>query len=216
MKLSESKTIKALNTLATIALVLYSIVLLNQLFNSGVPNSGNGIKWYEVYNVKAQPLVKVDSSVGKALGKWFHNKVFVSETKRALVSLRFQTYTELFSYRAVIFQLSYFVYLLSFGFLIFSVKRFFKSLTRNEVFTRKNASIIMMSSLVLMWLPIIKWLTQELFINCIQHLHNDSGYSFSNGESMFASETIIGLVLMAFGLAFKVGVEIKQENESFV
>jgi uncharacterized membrane protein YidH (DUF202 family) len=133
------------------------------------------------------------------------------------VYLRFKTYSELFSLSAISFQLVYFIYFLSIGFLILSVKLFFKSLTKNEVFTAKNASFIMSCGIILICLPVMRWLTQELFINCIHKLNlNDSGYYLSNGVALLDTETIIGLVLLAFGLAFKVGVDIKQENESFV
>ncbi|MFD2585233.1 DUF2975 domain-containing protein [Pedobacter vanadiisoli] len=218
MKLSESKVIKALNGLATVVLVLYVIILLIKLFSSGVPSATQGIKWYEVYNVKAEPSIKnMVVSRNEGLDKWFNNKVLVSETRRAMVQLRFKTYTELFSLPAIGFQLVYLIYFLSIGFIILSVKRFFKSLTVNEVFTRKNTSIIMWCSVILICLPVIRWLTQELFINCILNLNlNDSGYYLRNGVGLLDTETIIGLVLMAFGLAFKVGVDIKQENESFV
>lgn len=218
MKLSESRVIKSLNGLATIALVFYILVLLIKLFSSGVPSATKGVKWYEVYNVKAEKYIGNNTiSQNNGLDTWFENKIVINETKRALISLRFKTYTELFSLSAISFQLAYFIYFLSIGFIILSVKRFFKSLTLNEVFTRKNASIIMFCSVMLMWLPIARWLTQELFINCIHNLNlNDSGYHLSNGVGLLGTETIIGLVLMAFGLAFKVGVDIKQENESFV
>jgi hypothetical protein len=218
MKLSESRVIKTLNGLATIVLVFYIIVLLIKFFSSGVPNASQGIKWYEVYHVKAEPLTKANSiSSNNGLDKWFNNKVFVSENKKAMVYLRFKTYSELFSLSAISFQLVYFIYFLSIGFLILSVKLFFKSLTKNEVFTAKNASFIMSCGIILICLPVMRWLTQELFINCIHKLNlNDSGYYLSNGVALLDTETIIGLVLLAFGLAFKVGVDIKQENESFV
>jgi hypothetical protein len=218
MKLSESKVIKSLNQLATIALIFYIIILLIKLFSSGVPSATKGVKWYDVYNIKAEKYIRNNTvSPNNNMDTWFENKIVVNETKRALISIRFKTYSELFSLSAITFQLAYFIYFISIGFVILSVKRFFKSLTRNEVFTRKNASIIIFCSTVLMCLPIARWLTQELFINCIRKLNlNDSGYHLSNGAGLLGTETIIGLVLLAFGLAFKVGVDIQQENESFV
>ncbi|WP_145854722.1 DUF2975 domain-containing protein [Pedobacter suwonensis] len=218
MKLSESKIIKVLNVLATVVLVFYVILLLIKMFSSGVPSASQGVKWYELYHVKAEPIVKAKVIAGnRSLDKWFNNKVLVNENKEAMVYLRFKTFTELFSLSAIGFQLAYFIYFLSIGFIILSIKRFFKSLTLNEIFTRKNATIIILSSIVLICLPIIRWITQELFINCISSLKlNDSGYYLSNGVGILDTETIIGMVLFAFGLAFKVGVDIKQENESFV
>ncbi|WP_316845120.1 DUF2975 domain-containing protein [Pedobacter psychrodurus] len=218
MKLSESKVIKRLNELATIALVFYIVVLLIKLFSSGVPSASKGVKWYDVYNVKAEKYLKNNEvSANNALDTWFENKIVVNETKSALISIRFKTYSELFSLSAITFQLAYFIYFISIGCIILSVKRFFKSLTLNEAFTKKNASIILFCSIMIISLPITRWLTQELFINCIRKLNlNDSGYHLSNGVGLLSTETIIGLVLMAFGLAFKVGVDIKQENEAFV
>ena len=84
-------------------------------------------------------------------------------------------------------------------------------------FTDKNASLIIFGSIGLMFLPIMRWITQELFINCIARLNlNNSDYILQNGVHIFSSETIIGLVLLAFGAAFKSGVTLKTENESFI
>jgi hypothetical protein len=218
MKLSESKVIKWLNKLSTLALALYAIVLLISIFNAGVPNATRGIKWYSIYDVKAE---KKDHNkirtTDNGLGNWFNQKVFVSEVKTASISLRFKSYAELFSFSSIAFQLAYLIYFICIGFLVLSVKLFFRSLLRDEVFTRKNSSIIIYSSIVLIFLPVLRWIRQELSINCINNLHiNDSGYYLFNGASFFGAETLIGLVLLAFGLAFKVGVDIKQENEAFV
>ncbi|ARS39544.1 hypothetical protein CA265_07730 [Sphingobacteriaceae bacterium GW460-11-11-14-LB5] len=218
MKLSESKVIKALNGFASFALVLYIIILIVSVFNSGVPSATKGIKWYTVFNVKAEKKVEKGTvSVDDSLNNWFNRGFLVSETKMSSISLRFKSYSDLFSFSAIIFQLVYLCYFLCIGFLILLIKRFFKSLTKDEVFTRKNVSIIIYSGVVLMLLPFLRWMTQELLINCINRLKlNDSGYDISNGVGFFGTETLIGLVLLAFGLAFKVGVDIKQENESFV
>jgi len=218
MKLSESKVIRGLNGFASFALVLYIIILIVSVFNSGVPNATKGIKWYTVFNVKAEEKVEKSMvSADDGLNNWFNRGFLVSETKMSSVSLRFKSYSDLFSFSAIIFQLAYLCYFLCIGFLILLIKRFFKSLTKDEVFTRKNVSIIICCSVVLMLLPSLRWITQELLINCINNLKlNDSGYNISNGVGLFDTETLIGLVLLAFGLAFKVGVDIKQENEAFV
>lgn len=76
---------------------------------------------------------------------------------------------------------------------------------------------ISLGAIASMLLPIMNWVTQGLFINCIASLNlNDSGYSLKNGASLFGSETLIGLALLAFGLIFKAAVDIKEENESFI
>ncbi|RBQ03274.1 DUF2975 domain-containing protein [Pedobacter miscanthi] len=218
MKLSESKVIKWLNRFAGFALVLYIVILMVSIFNSGVPSAAKGIKWYTVFNVKAEEKVKNNAvSINEGLDNWFNKGFLVSETKMSSVSLRFKSYSDLFSFSAITFQLAYLFYFLCIGLLILLVKLFFKSLTKDEIFTRKNVSIIIYSSVILMLLPSIRWITQEFLINCITKLKlNDSGYVISNGASFFGTETLIGLVLLAFGLAFKVGVDIKQENEAFV
>lgn len=215
MKLSENKIIKMLNHLSTLVLIFYILFLVINLFSSTAPITSKSLKGYEVFNVIAKKTKETDNL--DHLTTWFKNKVVVQETDRALVHLRFKSYEELFSLPAIGFQLAVLCYWLLIGFLIVCVKRFFLSLTRDEVFTRRNASIIMFASLSLIWLPIIRWLVQELFINCIERLSlNDSGYLLENGEHLFGSETIIGLTLFAFGWAFKVGVNMKNENESFI
>jgi hypothetical protein len=210
MKLSENKVIKTLNLLATIALVIYVVMLIVQILSSS-PKASNGIRDYMMNNVIAYPKHQVDTV--DHLKSWFNDSVIVQKTNSALVSLRFKNYDDLFSPSAILFQLSFYLYIIMIGALILFVKLFFNSLSKDKVFTKKNATFIMVASLILMWLPIMKWISQELFINCIT---NDSNYTFTNGEHLLGSETIIGLVLMALGLAFKVGVDIKQENESFV
>ena len=183
-----------------------------------MPSATKGIKWYTVFNVKAEKKVEKSAvSTDDGLNNWFNRGFLVSETKMSSVSLRFKSYSDLFSFSAIIFQLAYLCYFLCIGFLILLIKWFFKSLTKDEVFTRKNVSIIIYCGIVLMVLPSVRWITQEFLINCINKLKlNDSGYNISNGVGFFGSETLIGLILFAFGLAFKVGVDIKQENESFV
>jgi len=215
MKLSENKIIKTLNSLATVALIFYGIFLLANLFGTGIPKAGKGVKSYMIYNVK----VIDDNSNQKIdhLKIWFNNNLVISETDRALIHLRFKNYIDLFSLPALIFQLVQFLYWLSIGFLLWLIKRFFRSLCKNEVFSQKNASTLMFGSLLLIWLPIIRWFSQELFINCIEQLHlNDSSYALANGESLLGSETFIGLALFAFGLAFRAGVDMKKENEAFI
>jgi len=218
MKLSDSKVIKAINGFASFALVLYVIILIVSVFNSGVPSATKGIKWYTVFNVKAEERVSKSAvSTDDPLDNWFKRNLLVSETKMSSVSLRFKSYSDLFSLSAIAFQLAYLCYFMCIGLLIILIKRFFKSLTKDEVFTKKNVSIIIWCSVVLMVLPSLRWVTQELLINCINKLKlNDSGYKLSNGVSLFDAETIIGLVILAFGLTFKIGVDIKQENEAFV
>ena len=68
-----------------------------------------------------------------------------------------------------------------------------------------------------MLLPVMRWITQEFFLNCITKLSlNSSDYMLHNGTHLFDTETIIGLVLLAFGAAFKSGVVLSRENESFI
>jgi len=214
MKLSESKVIKNINRLATIVLVFYFIFLLQQFFTSSSPAISKAVKSYEVYNVK---LNYFTNKAEDPLKSWFNDTVVVQKTDRALVHLRFRSYDQLFSLPALLFQFSIVVYWLLIGAIIILIKMFFQSLTKDKVFTIRNASIIIWGSLLLICLPIARWFSQELFVSCINQLHlNDSKYALSNGEGIIASETVMGLITLAFGLAFKVGVDIKQENESFV
>ncbi|NII82500.1 DUF2975 domain-containing protein [Pedobacter sp. SG908] len=214
MKLSESKVIKNINRLATIVLVFYFIFLLQQFFTSSSPAISKAVKSYEVYNVK---LNYFTNKAEDPLKSWFNDTVVVQKTDRALVHLRFRSYDQLFLLPALLFQFSIVVYWLLIGAIIILIKMFFQSLTKDKVFTIRNASIIIWGSLLLICLPIARWFSQELFVSCINQLHlNDSKYALSNGEGIIASETVMGLITLAFGLAFKVGVDIKQENESFV
>lgn len=215
MKLSENKVIQALDGLATFALILYIVFFIVQLFNSS-PKSSRAVKSYKVYQVKLESKHK-ETDPEDYLKSWFNDQVVVQNTNRGLVHLRFVSYAELFSFPSILFQVSIFAYWLLIGVAIFFAQRLFRSFRKDEVFTQQNAWAIMASSLILISLPISRWISQEFFLNCINALHlNDSNYTLSNGENLLTSETIIGLVLMAFSWVFKIGVDMKKENESFV
>lgn len=214
MKLSDSKIIKSLNLLINLVMVCYFVFLITNLFMAGAPKASNSLKGYRVYGVQVE---KVDGKSTGTLDQWFNNEVIVQPTNRALVSLRFKSSDDLFSLPALLYQGSQIIYWLLIGFLIFCTQRLFNALRKDRVFTNGNASLIMFGAITLMWLPIMRGITQSLFINCITKLGlNDSGYSLHNGSSLFSAETFIGLALLAFGLAFKAAVDIKKENESFI
>lgn len=214
MKLSDSKTIKFLNYSSTLVLVLYTIFILTKLFSSGTPLLSHSIKGYQMYDVIAKDK---DQKLPQNLDKWFNDKLVIQPTHRALVDLRFKSYSELRSFPAVLFQISQVIYWLFIGLIIVCIKKLFMSFNKDEVFTNKNAGMIIFGAVALILLPIIRWITQELFINCITQLKlNDSSYLLQNGTGIIASETLIGLALLAFGVAFKTGVKMKQENESFI
>ncbi|WP_379025298.1 DUF2975 domain-containing protein [Parapedobacter deserti] len=185
-----------------------------KLFNSGAPALSNSLKGYAVYDIEAVPHEPVSV---RSLDDWFRKRVVVYPTSSALVDLRFKSYDELFSVPALLYQVSQIFYWLLIGFLILCIKKLFGSFRRDEVFTTRNASLILWGSTVLILLPVMRSITQHLFINCITKLHlNDSGYSLRNGVGFIAAETMIGLALLAFGLVFKTAIDIKKENDSFI
>lgn len=214
MKLSNSKTIKSLDLLSTIVLLFYFAFLGGRLFNSGAPALSNSLKGYAVYDIQAKPH---DDTGSRSLDDWFGKRVVVQPTNRALVDLRFKSYDELFSLPAILYQVSQIFYWLLIGFLILCIKGLFSSFRKDEVFTTRNASLILWGSAVLMLLPVIRSITQHFFINCIVKLNlNDSGYLLQKGGGFIASETFVGLALLAFGLVFKTAIDIKKENDSFI
>jgi hypothetical protein len=188
--------------------------MASKLFSSGAPSNSKSVKGYSLYGVKAE---KINAKPSHSLETWFKNKIVVQPSHRALVHLRFKWYNEVLSVPAVLFQVSIVFYWLLVGYLLFCVKKLFLSFTKDEVFTDKNAFYIMSSALVLMGLPLVNWINQELFLNCIAVLSlNDSGYALQNGASLFGSETFVGLAMLAFGVAFKTGINLRNENESFI
>ncbi|MGK6352813.1 DUF2975 domain-containing protein [Parapedobacter sp. DT-150] len=214
MKLSNSKTIRSLDVLITIVLIFYFVFLGIKLFNSGAPAVSNSLKGYAMYDIQAKPH---DDKRVLSLADWFGKKVVVQPTNRARVELRFKSYDELFSLPALSYQVFQLFYWLLIGFLILCIKRVFSSFRKDEVFTTRNASLILWGSAVLMILPVMRSITQRLFINCIIKLNlNDSGYLLQKGAGFIASETFIGLALLAFGLVFKTAIDIKKENDSFI
>ncbi|NRF38032.1 DUF2975 domain-containing protein [Pedobacter foliorum] len=216
MRLSDNKIIKFLNSLASVILVLYVFFLVIKLFSSGAPTMSNSTRDYQIYDVIAKNKVQ-DQVSAQALDKWFNNIVVVQPTNQSLIHLRFKSHSELFSFPAILFQISQLIYWLLIGLIIYCIKKLFNSFNKDEVFTKRNATMILFGAITLILLPIIRWITQELFINCIEKLHlNDSGYLLQNGTGLIGSETLVGLALLAFALAFKAGVNMKQENESFI
>lgn len=133
------------------------------------------------------------------------------------MQLRFQSLKELLSFSSILYQIAQLCYWFLIGLLIFFVQKLFKSFSNNTFFTDKNASLIIFSSICLLLLPVTRWITQESFLNCITKLSlNNSNYLLHNETHVFDTETIIGLVLLAFGAAFKSGVVLSRENESFI
>lgn len=223
MKLSNNNTAKYLYYFSNVAMIFYIIFLAVNVFSSGIPSSGKGVKAYNVYDVKIAPKnIETSQSqqtdVSETLDRWFNDTLIIRPVQgKGLVLLRFQSISELFSFPAIVYQISQLFYWFLIGFLIFCIRKLFKSFNNNTIFTDKNASLIIFGSIGLMFLPIMRWITQELFINCITKLNlNNSDYILQNGAHVFSSETIIGLVLLAFGAAFKSGVTLKTENESFI
>lgn len=215
MKLSESRLIRNLDRFATAALIFYVIFILVKVFSTSAPALSKSVKGYDMYGVQVRVSDKSDPKA--SLEDWFRNKVVVRKTNIGTVEVRFKTYSQLFSFPAIIFQIAQYLHWICIGLLALGTKYFFASLRRDNVFTAKNGRIIISMGFLLMLLPLLGWLAQELFINCIATLNlNDSGYLLSNGRKFFDSTTLVGLVVIALGLAFKVGVQIKQENEAFV
>jgi len=101
--------------------------------------------------------------------------------------------------------------------LLLCVKMLFSSFSKNKVFTTKNANLITSGAIVMLALPVIRWATNELFINLIVKMNlNDSSYAIQNQSGISGSETLIGIALLAFSLAFRAGVDLKNENEAFI
>lgn len=216
MKISDNKIIKSLNFLATLAIVFFVVFLIFKLASVGAPSSSNSLKGFEMYDVIARPI---DTTIkpNDYLDIWFKNKVVVQPTNRSLVHLRIKSYQELFSLPSILFQAMQMITWLLIGFLLICVKKIFMAFSKNNFFSNSNGSIIISGAIVLICLPFMQYITQELFINCVNKLKlNDSGYQLYNGTHYLGPETLIGLVLLAFGFAFKSGANLKRENESFI
>jgi len=214
MRLSESKTIKGLSIISTAIVGIYVIFLIIKLFTPGSPANSTSVKGFGVYNMIAKPA---DLKTTRTLEDWFKSSVIVQPTHQAHIEVRLKSDAELYSLSALLFQFSQLIYWLSIGYMILCVKMLFGSFSKNKVFTAKNANIITSGAIAMLTLPLIRWITNELFINLIIELNlNDSNYSIQNQSSIIGSETIIGFALLAFGLAFRAGVDLKNENEAFI
>ncbi|GEM_PF-733633 len=223
MKLSNNNTARYLYYLSCIVMVFYILFLVSNLFTSGIPAAGSGLKAYQVYNVNIIPKdtnsqANQQKDISQALDHWFNDTLIISPYQgKGLVQLRFQSLKELLSFSSILYQIAQLCYWFLIGLLILFVQKLFKSFSDNTFFTDKNASLIIFSSICLLLLPVTRWITQEFFLNCITKLSlNNSDYMLHNGTHVFDTETIIGLVLLAFGAAFKSGVVLSRENESFI
>ncbi|WP_293938335.1 hypothetical protein [Sphingobacterium sp. UBA5996] len=223
MKFLRYKTARYLYYLSRMVMVFYILFLGSNLFKSGIPSLGTGVKAYGIYNVNIIPkntdiYANDQNEISNPLNHWFNDKLIIHPVPlKAFVQVRFQSYKELFSFPSILYQIAQLSYWLIIGFLIFFVQKIFKSFSNNIFFTAENASLIIFSSVCLILLPIIRWVTQELFIQCITNLGlNNSDYILQNGTHFFDTETIIGLVLLAFGAAFRAGDVLSRENESFI
>ena len=214
MKLSENKTIKVLNIISTGILGLYIIFLIIKLISPGSPAASNSVKGFSVYDMVAKPK---DLKHTRTLEDWFSSKVIVEPTYKAFINLRIKSNDELYSFPSLLFQFSNLIYWLAIGYLLLCVKMLFSSFSKNKVFTTKNANLITSGAIVMLALPVIRWATNELFINLIVKMNlNDSSYAIQNQTGISGSETLIGIALLAFGLAFRAGVDLKNENEAFI
>lgn len=214
MKLSENKTIKVLNIMSTGILGLYIIFLIVKFFSPGSPAASNSVKGFSVYDMVAKPK---DLKHTRTLDDWFSSKVIVEPTYKALISIRIKSNDELYSFPALLFQFSYLIYWFAIGYLFLCIKMLFSSFNQNKVFTQKNTHLITSGAVVMLALPIIRWVTNELFINLIVKMNlNDSSYAIQNQTGISGPETLIGVALFAFGLAFRAGVDLKNENEAFI
>lgn len=223
MKLSTNNTARYLYYLSRVVMVFYVLFLASNLFSSGIPAVGSGLKAYGVYNVNIIPKAadgpaNQQKDVSQTLDHWFKDTLIISPYQaKGFVQLRFQSLKELLSFSSILYQTAQLCYWILIGLLILVVQKLFKSFSNNTFFTDKNASLIVFSSFCLMLLPVMRWITQEFFLNCITKLNlNSSDYMLHNGTHLFDTETIIGLVLLAFGAAFKSGVVLSRENESFI
>ena len=214
MELSENKTIKTLNIISTGILGIYIILLIVKLFSTGSPSASNAIKGFGVYDMVAKPK---DLKHNRTLEDWFSARIIIEPTYKALISVRLKSNVELYSFSALAFQFSQLIYWLSIGYLLLCVKMLFNSFSRDKVFTVRNAFIIRSGAIVLLILPCIRWVTNELFLNLIIKMNlNDSNYAIQNQTGILDTETLVGLALLAFGFAFRAGVDIKNENEAFI
>ena len=214
MRLSEHRTIKGLNVISTLIIGFYILFIIIKLFSQGTPTASNSIKGFMLYDMMAKPKNLKDT---RSLEEWFDSKIIVDPTFKALVSLRVKSSIQLYSTSGILFQCSQLIYWLAIGYLLLCIKMLFSSFSKDQVFTSKNALIITTGAIIMMALPLIRWLTKELFISFINTMNlNDSGYTITNASSILGSETLIGFALLAFGLVFRAGVDLKNENESFI
>jgi len=214
MRLSENKTIRVLNIMSTGILCLYIIFLIVKIFSPGSPAASNSVKGFNIYDMVAKPKNLTNA---RSLEDWFSSKVIVEPTYKALISIRIKSNDELYSFPSLLFQFTNLVYWLAIGYLLLCVKMLFSSFSKNKVFTTNNAHLITSGAIVMLALPAIRWATNELFINLIVKMNlNDSSYTIQNQTSISGSETLIGIALLAFSLAFRAGVDLKNENEAFI
>lgn len=76
MKLSNNNTARYLYYLSCIVMVFYILFLVSNLFTSGIPAAGSGLKAYQVYNVNIIPKdtnsqANQQKDISQTLDHWF-------------------------------------------------------------------------------------------------------------------------------------------------
>ncbi len=216
--IADTYIIRLLNGLATCAFIGACIFLAFKVFSSNSPALSNSIRSYEMSDIRLTNPAKLYRPGGDGLDRWFKDSVIVTPyTDKASVILRFRSKQELFSAPALVFQLSYYIYFIMIVVIIYLIKRFINALAKNDIFIARNIRYLQWVAVLLIALPVIRWITQKLLLRCIEALRmNDSGLEMVPGSSWYSSTTYIGFLVLALALVFKAGRSIQQENEDFV
>ena len=210
MKLSNNWLIIVLNAFSTLLLLVAIGFLIHLIVTEYFPFERNGQRTFKVSSLVTEKPRKMQTPLTKM-------KIIVQESKVVDISVDL---TENYNSRSLLPLFFQILKIISeiFGIItLYLFNLFLRSLYKDEIFTRKNANLLISIGLILIFMPVLSWYSQQILLWGIDSLKlNHSGYILNNNEKLFEGESVVGLIILVIGFVFRVGVNIKLENESFV
>ena len=223
MMFSKSPIIKFLDRIVGAAFLLALLALLIKIFFPGPLIESKPVRVYAVNNISISKSIQIER---KDFPEYYKKRqeeqqqavMVVRRDSTGTVSLWFKKYEQLYQPWAILFQLVFYSFYILFVLATFQLKMFFGNICRDQIFSPDSVKRLFLTGLFFICIPVIEKIQGSVFVKTIEELQlNDSGYTFTNdGISIFSFLTVFGIMMIIFSIIFKVGVNIKNENEDFV
>jgi hypothetical protein len=98
-------------------------------------------------------------------------------------------------------------------FIFFQLRRIIKSLTSKDPFNDKNIGILYSIGILVIIVPILKYVIESMELSWIEKLYDFPGYSISSDISFQVSLFGLGILILGITEIFRQGILIKKEHE---